>query len=277
MKLLVLCAVVGLTCAITVNGSRADPLAPPGFNDTEWRFSLEPYVYIPAKVSGDSTVAGQAVALDLDMEDALDLLEFALAGRVEAWKGDYALILDGNYVDIGVEGRIEGPGPLPLAANVDVDIRQYYQDAMVSYRAIKKPYNGKGDLWTLEVMGGARYNYLKQEIDLKVSGGPGPGQATTLGGSETWIDLMLGARVSAMLSERWTVGARADIGGFGISDTDLTWSITGGVDYRPWEKTSLKFGWRYYSIDYATSLSDGAFELDMYQHGPYVGVTFNFQ
>ncbi len=78
------------------------------------------------------------------------------------------------------------------------------------------------------------------------------------------------------LNERWTAAARADIGGFGISDTDLTWSVTGGFDYRPWEKTSLKFGWRYYSIDYATTLNDGAFAYDISEHGPYAAVTFRF-
>lgn len=277
MKHFVLCAVVGLICAITVNGSRADPLAPPSIDDSEWRFSLTPYAFVPVSVSGDSTVAGSTVALDLDLSDVLDLLKFAAAGRFEAWKGDYALILDSSYVALEAGGTVTVPGPFALSAAIDVDIVQFYQDVLASYRAIKKPYNANGDLWTLEIMGGARLNYLKQEIDVTISGGPGPGVARTLGGSETWIDPMLGARVSAMLGERWTVGVRGDIGGFGISDTDLTWSITGAFDYRPWEQTSLKFGLRYYSLDYETTASDGAFGFDVDEYGPYLGVTFNFQ
>ena len=276
MKHLVLLAIVGFVWTTTATGSRADPLPPPGTDDSEWRFSLTPYVFLPADVSGDSTVAGTTVSFDFDTSDLLDILDFAFAARVEAWKGDFALILDGSYIDLELEGTVTDPGPLGLTEQLDIDVVQYYQDVMASYRVVKEPYNADGDLWTLEVMGGVRYNYLKQEIDVVIGGGPG-GAATTLGGSETWIDPMLGARVSAMLSERWTVGLRGDIGGFSINDgADLTWSLTGGFDYRPWEKTSLKFGLRYYSIDYATTRDDGAFAYDIVEYGPYAAFTFNF-
>ncbi len=277
MKRFLLFALAGLMCATTATGSRAEPLAPPGINDNQWRFSLTPYIFLPADVSGDSTVAGQTVSIDFDTSELLDILNFAFATRAEAWKGNFAIILDGNYVDVGLDATTKGPGPFPGGEEVDVDVRQFYLDFLASYRVLKKPYNDDGDLWTLEVMGGGRYNYLKQVIDLKEEGSLGPGVTTTLGGSETWVDPMVGARVMAMLSDRWSMSVRGDIGGFGITDTDLTWSLTGGVDYRPWEQTSLKFGWRYYSIDYATTLNGGAFAYDIEEYGPFVGVTFTFQ
>ena len=179
------------------------------------------------------------MSLDLDLSDALDILKFAAAGRFEAWKGDYAVVLDASYVELELGSTVTGPGPLGLSGSVNVDIRQFYQDVMGSYRAIKAPYGANGDFWTLEVMGGVRYNYLKQEINVSIGG-----LSTTLGGSETWFDPMLSLRVSAMLGERWTVSVLGDIGGFSVSDTDLTWSLTAVADYRPWERTSLKFGWR---------------------------------
>jgi len=168
------------------------------------------------------------------------------------------------------------PGPLPINVGVNIDIRQYIVDALGSYRAINQPYNAEGDIWSLDLMAGLRYNYLRQVVDLSVSG-PGPGGAVSLGGSVDWVDPMVGARVAMTLNDRWTAGLRADIGGFGVSDADLQWSVTGGFDYRPWETTSIKFGWRYYSIDMATTLSDGAFAYDVSQHGPYVAMTFRFQ
>ena len=79
------------------------------------------------------------------------------------------------------------------------------------------------------------------------------------------------------IADAKSAGLRGDIGGFGVSDADLQWSVTGGFDYRPWERTSIKFGWRYYSIDMETTLSDGAFAYDVSQHGPYVAMTFRFQ
>ncbi len=256
---------------------RADPLALSSFNDSEWRVDFSPYLFLPYDVSGDSTIAGQTASFDLDTSDILDLLSFALSGRLEAWKGDFGLILDGYYVNLDAGGNVDTPGPLPLNVGINVDIRQYIVDGLGSYRAINQPYNAEGDMWSLDLMAGLRYNYLKQEVGLSKGGGPGPGGATSLGGSVDWVDPIVGARVAMALNERWTAGLRGDIGGFGVSDADLQWSVTGGFDYRPWETTSIKFGWRYYSIDMATTLSDGAFAYDVTQHGPYVAMTFRFQ
>jgi len=253
----------------------ADPMAPPSINDSEWRVDFSPYIFLPYDVSGDSTISGQTVSFDLDTSDILDFLSFALSGRVEAWKGDFGLILDGYYVNLDMGGNVDTPGPLPINVGVDIDVRQYIVDALGSYRAIHQPYNADGDMWSLDLMGGLRYNYLRQVGDLEVSG-PGPGGATSLGGSVDWVDPIVGARVAMTLNDRWSAGLRGDIGGFGVSDADLQWSVTGGFDYRPWETTSIKFGWRYYSIDMATTLSDGAFAYDIAQHGPYAAITFRF-
>ena len=255
----------------------ADPMAKPSINDSEWRVDVSPYFFLPYDVSGDATIAGQTASFELDTSDLLDLLSFALSGRLEVWKGDFALILDGYYVNLEAGGNTDTPGPLPINVGISGEFRQYIVDGLGTYRVINQPYNADGDMWSLDLSGGLRYNYLKQEIDISVGGGPGPGGATSLGGSVDWVDPIVGARVAMALNERWTAGLRGDIGGFGVSDADLQWSVTGGFDYRPWETTSIKFGWRYYAIDMETTLSDGAFAYDVSQHGPYVAVTFRFQ
>ncbi len=256
---------------------RADALTAPSFNDDEWRIDITPYLFLPASVSGDSTVAGQTVSLDLDTSDLLEVLSFAVSGRVEAWKSNFGIIFDTNYINLDAGGTVSGPGPFMIGANVDVDVRQFYLDSLLSYRLIHEAYNTDGDLWAFEVMGGVRYNYLKQEIDLDVSGGPGAGIAQSLGGSETWLDPLIGVRATVSIDDQWTAGFRADAGGFGISDTDLTWSLTGGFDYRGWDALSLKFGWRAYSIDYETEKGDGTFAYDIFEHGPFVALTYRLQ
>ncbi len=220
-----------IACFAGAGEGRADPLARPSIDDAKWRFDFTPYIFLPASVKGDSTVAGQTVSVDLDTSDLIDLLDFAYASRFEAWKGDYRLILDLSYINLGADGTVTGPGPFALNAAVNVDLRQLYIDGLGSYRVVNAPYDDAGNYWSLEAMGGIRYNYLKQEVRLKFSGGPGPGVGTTLGGSKTWADPMLGTRVTASLGERWKTAMRADIGGFGISDTDLTWSVTGAGQF----------------------------------------------
>ncbi len=177
---------------------RADPLARPSINDAEWRYDITPYIFLPSSATGDSTIAGQTVSFDLDTSDLLDLLDFAISARFEAWKGDYGLILDLNYIKLGKSGTVRGPGPLPLNADITVDIRQLFFDTMGSYRVVKAPYNAAGDLWTFEVMGGIRTNYLEQVVDVGLSGGLVPaGTEVELGGDKTWVDPMFGIRVGA--------------------------------------------------------------------------------
>ncbi|NOD49998.1 hypothetical protein GS624_22020, partial [Ruegeria sp. HKCCD5849] len=67
-----------------------------------------------------------------------------------------------------------------------------------------------------------------------------------------------------------------ELGGFGAGGNDLQIGANVGVDWRPWETTSLFFGWRYFSMDYSDTLSTGAFEYDVDQHGPVLGVKFRF-
>jgi len=93
-------------------------------NDDEWRFSVSPYAFVPVSTTGTSTIAGGEVDLDFDLSDALDLLNFAIAGRGEAWKGDLGIILDVSYVDLGAGGDIGLPGPAGGTASVDVSIKQ---------------------------------------------------------------------------------------------------------------------------------------------------------
>ena len=125
---------------VSIDEVHADPLTPPSFKDSEWRAAFSGYLFLPVSVTGDSTIAGQTAALDFDTADLLDLLNFGIAGRLEIWKGDFGLILDGNYIELGVDGTVSTPGPLPIDVSIDADVRQLYIDVLGSYRLVNQPY-----------------------------------------------------------------------------------------------------------------------------------------
>ncbi len=85
-----------------------------------------------------------------------------------------------------------------------------------------------------------------------------------------------GVRAAYQVSDRWTLGGRAEIGGFGVGGDDLQYTVLFGADWRARERSSLKFGYQFYGIDFETERSDGDFAYDISQHGPYLGVTFRF-
>ncbi len=168
----------------TIKEVHADPLAPPSLEDSEWRVDFSPYLFLPVSVTGDSTIAGQTSSLDLDASDLLDFLSFALSGRLEIWKGDFWLILDGYYIALEAGGTVGTPGPLPINVSIDAEMTQIYIDGLGSYRVINEPYDADGYMWSLDLMAGIRYNYLKQEINLDVRTPLGPGRTRSLGGLE---------------------------------------------------------------------------------------------
>lgn len=86
----------------------------------------------------------------------------------------------------------------------------------------------------------------------------------------------MGLRGVWQLDERWTLGLRGDVSGFGEGGNDLSWLVLAGADWRFRENTSLKIGYQANGTDFSSERSDGDFVYDMTQHGPYLGLTFRF-
>ena len=268
MKRLSLCHLIIATSTAIATfaplSATAQSLPAPGQSESGWRHAIAAYLFAPVRTKGTSTINGNSVPIDLDLGDVLDLLDFAAAGRYEAWNNDFGLIFDANYVAIEADGNLPGPG----GAAFDVTVRQKWLALLGAYRIANGTYGDNSQRYAVDLQGGVRYNNLKQEVNI----GPAP----TAGGDEGWWEPVVGARGMWRLNDRWTTIASIDLGGFGSGGNDLQVGANLGFDYQPWDNTAITFGYRYYSMDYSTTLSGGAFACDTTQHGPYVGVKFFF-
>lgn len=255
--------------ALSPPTAQADPLPIPGESEVGWRFALATYAFMPLSTTGSSSIAGRTVPVDLSLSDVLDILDFAAAGRFEAWNGDFGVIVDANYMSIGGDG----PFPIPAGSTFSVNVRQKWFGVMAAYRVVDGTYGANNQRFTFDLQGGARYNSIRQLVNLQT---PGPINPPSVGGDENWIEPVIGARGMWRLNDKWTTVASIDLGGFGVGGNDLQIGANFGFDYRPWQNTSIIFGYRYFSIDYSTNLSSGLFAYDSTQHGPYIGVKFRF-
>ncbi|SHJ98315.1 hypothetical protein SAMN05444000_11683 [Shimia gijangensis] len=247
----------------TASGVHAQSLPAPGQDDSGWRTALSLYLFSPVRNWGDSTIGGNTVSVDLRFDDLIENLDFVGAGRMETWNGDFGIIADVNYAALQKQSNLPGPGGLPY----DIQIRQKWAAILGAYR-VAQGTGGNGLPFTVDVQGGARWNSIKQTVQI----GPLP----TVGGNEDWIEPVIGLRGMWRLNDKWTTVASADLGGFGAGGNDLQTSVSVGFDYQPWDNTAITFGYRYFSVDYSTTLTGGTFAYDMQQHGPYVGVKFFF-
>lgn len=258
--------VTSLAAVVCASPAFAEPAALEASND--WQQDLTFYLFTPFDTSGTSEVAGVEAELDLSLSDVLEVLDFGASLRYEAWRGDFGLVFDSNYVGISQDFSLGGgPGG---GVTVDIEVEQYWLGFLGAYRVAAGTL-ANGGRYSADVQAGVRYNSLKQEIDFD-----GPGPSPTVGGTETWWEPVIGARYIWEINDRWTGGVIVDAGGFGVNDNDLAWSGTIGADYAVSDRGAIKIGLRYYSIDFETERSDGTFAYDVTQTGPFFGYTFRF-
>jgi opacity protein-like surface antigen len=219
-----------------------------------WEFEVTPYLWA-AGIDGDVQLGRlPKTNVDQSFSDILDQLDIGVMGTFEARKDRWGFLFDAMYIKLSADAST--PGPLFDDVEVDV-IQQLYQFAG-TYRVAE----GRS---TVDLVGGARYNYVKSEIELDPGILAGRGESR----STDWWDGFVGARVLVPFAGRWSLVGYADIGAGG---SDLTWQALAGVNYHFSPAISAKLGYRYLSVDYEES----NFLYDMDTSGLYLGVGIRF-
>ncbi|MEP4767512.1 MAG: hypothetical protein ABJY83_06370 [Roseibium sp.] len=264
--------------AADLNNS-APPAVEPVEEISPWEFELGVYAFVPVSVEGTSVVDGGSVNLDLDLGDVVDLLEFAASGRAEAWRkldvangSAFGFVFDAQYVNLGLKKQNIGPAS---GGTVKVDIRQGIIDTMVGYRlpsvSMGADSNQRIDF---DVTAGARYNYLRQRID--VTPGLVAPFTRNLGDDKHWVSPVIGARANFVFNDRWNLVVRGDMSGFGVSGENLSWALNGLAGYKFTENATFRFGYRVYDIDYSSGTGSNEFAYDVTEHGPILGLSYKF-
>lgn len=248
----------------------------------QWLFTLTPYAFVPFSVDGTATIGEVTEDFNLGLDDILSPLNFAAAGRFEAWKGHLGFIFDGAYFNLGQDNSrsLAVPdclcGILPSEIDTEVNVQYGQFDLGVGYRIadnLSKAANDfeLGDL-VFDAVVGVRIYALRQEIDISTNINTG----RNLDESNTLITPLASGRFRWNVSPTLAGWVRGDIAGFGLDGTLLTLSVTGGVDWMFSGNTSLLLAYRLSSLNYATDVRGKDFDLNVLMHGPYMGVVFRF-
>ena len=72
-------------------------------------------------------------------------------------------------------------------------------------------------------------------------------------------------------ADRWSLGARGDIGGFGVG-TEFQWNVAGLVMWQPWKHVALAAGYRVLDQDYDKGDGRDRYVFDATIHGPLAGI-----
>jgi hypothetical protein len=247
-----------------------------------WQFTFTPYGFIPLTIDGSATVRDFTADVDLGLDDLLDPLNFAAAGRVEAWRGSLGFIFDGAYFSVGQEASRSRSIPnclcdiFPSKIDTEVDVQYGQFDLGVGYRVAANAANAATEFelgsLVFDAIVGVRIYAIQQEIDISTN----IGTDRNLEHSNTIVTPMASGRFRWNMSPTLAGWVRGDIAGFGIGGTLLAASVTGGVDWMFSGDTSLLLAYRISSLRYDTEVQGRDFELDLLLQGPYMGIVFRF-
>ncbi|MFC5578071.1 hypothetical protein ACFPOA_08630 [Lysobacter niabensis] len=220
-----------------------------------WDWMVAPYVWVVGiDTDLDRTTPPEGGAsTDTSFNDVLDKFDGAFLIHAEGQGDSFGAFTD--FIYLGLADDHDHPR---FSTESDLDARLFEIAGVWS----PGPERYRG----LEMFAGLRYI----DIDLTVAFDPAnPAfNRSTLDSSDSYNDLMLGARYTWALSDRWDLTLRGD-GSFG--DTEGTWNASvlakGRMGYG-----ALLFSYRYLSGELETNDSS----IDITLSGPMVGYAFTF-
>ncbi|MFC7336451.1 hypothetical protein ACFQY0_04615 [Haloferula chungangensis] len=122
-----------------------------------------------------------------------------------------------------------------------------------------------------DIFGGLAVTSLDVDVDFTTFPALRPPVSRTIGGSETWIDPIVGLRARHRFADNWSVFGSASYGGFGVG-SDEYWQLIGGIAYHMTEHSSIALAYRGIGVDYR----DDNFLYNTKTYGPNLGIMFRF-
>jgi hypothetical protein len=227
-----------------------------------WQFTIAPYLWAP-RTDIDLTVGPLTRSTTIEFfDDIVDNLDLGFTGHFEAAWREWTGLLDLLYLKVGKD-ETTGAG-----IRTDLDYEQLFFEFGGTYRFATLPVGRTGRI-TLEALAGGRLMHVDAELTI---GNQSRSRGTTL------IDPMLGGRIAYHITETVALWFRGDVAGFGISDSqsDLTYNLIAGLNWRFTRVASAFVGWRYMHVDIEKGGGLDTVDADVSFNGPFVGVNFYF-
>ncbi len=236
---------------------------------------LTPYAWV-SQVSGNATVHGNTMPVNVDYQDLWNLLENgevrgAFMGHLEFGRDNWAMFVNADIV----------------SADPSVQVRRLNIDTGVSLALLEM--GGAVDVFNanesdpvhspfrVQMLGGLRYYSVNTSAILSL---PNINPVLQDSQGEQWVDLFVGMRAIAELKSGVDAFVRGDIGGFGIgSSSNHAWNMTAGVTTEFIWGSNLVLGYRVFDLDQSLHGGTGSpqgFGFDAVMHGPVLGLTFQF-
>jgi hypothetical protein len=216
------------------------PSGPPALDPENWQLEIKPYVWL-AGLYGTLRVNNTTAEVGQDSASVLGMLDFAAAAQVEAIKGNWRIMLDENYANLGTTGT----GPLGLVTfDVQPTINIFEFGASYTFVRIANKNATASEplppIFTAEVLGGGRYFHLG--LGLQANNNP-PQE-----GSRNLVGPFVGNRFKVSPHKAVTLIGKYTVGGSGAG-SNFAWSADALMDLRLKKGFSLGGGYRWLGMN----------------------------
>ncbi|MEJ2256714.1 MAG: hypothetical protein P8X98_06845 [Woeseiaceae bacterium] len=234
----------------------AAALCAPGANanaQEALQWSVTPYLWA-SDTTVDLTIRDTNIGGDdISFDDLLDVLDAAFMVHVEAGRSNWSAFLDITY--LSTSDTTERP-----LATIDVDSEQTIIDAAVTYwpGGIDTP---------LGLFGGVRYTSFDDRYRFSLGGT----EIGTQRSGDDYYDVLLGARYTFGLSDRWSIVTHGDLS---FGDSEGTYLLRANFAYSvgKQKQNNILFGYQFKSAEF----KDGDVRTDFTYGGPMAGFNFRF-
>lgn len=254
------------TLAATLQPALAadDQVAEQPLGGSDWVVQVTPYLW-GAGMKGDVSPFRDAPTIHVEKSFSDVMEDFNMGGFLNIWARRDNFVFSGDIMYVNTSSAkttrvLPDLFPGGLEVNGELDSIEFNASAQAGYRVM----DAQG--FTLDALAGGRFWYISNDVTIRTDIG-------NISRSEdfTWIDPLIGARAFYNITDKLSVMAQADIGGFGVG-SDLTWSVLGTVNYVLTDKWSVSAGYKHLSVDY----DDDGYVFDVDLSGPVLGVTYRF-
>lgn len=208
-----------------------------------WTYEASPFLWA-AGLDGREGFGNVVGDVHADFNDLIEFVDIGVSLRVTARRPPVGWFGEASYVRIKDDVDTVSLGPVRFSTT------QTFAEGGLLYELSS----------AFAVYGGLRF----QGLDMELSASAG-----RLDDTQEWIDGIVGARWTPLVSDYWVAWARGDVGG---GSSDLVWLAEVGAGYRWNDQWGAYLAYRILDTDY----EHGNFVYDMKQSGLLFGFGFRF-